>query len=234
MSEFNSKDFGERLRSYRIQKGLSQENIAHSLSKSKATISRYENGEILPDVKDLSALCHALDIYEADLFETPINRSIQNDKFQNPFNTDKLYVYFNAYDFRKKKFAPDVYVLELEQKQNVCMVKFVDYHDKRIYSEGYLKGNDEIVFAVMKNYKPTSSRIDVSIIEINICNGTNGLMLGGYFGTNAKCEPSLRKCCLSKKHIEFTEEILNYLKFNDYEKDLLDNQNALYLDIFNI
>ena len=24
-------------------------------------------------------------------------------------------------------------------------------------------------------------------------------MLGGYFGTNAKCEPSLRKCYFSKK-----------------------------------
>ena len=51
MSNFDSKDFGERLRNYRIQKGLSQENIATSLGKNKATVSRYEKGEILPDVR---------------------------------------------------------------------------------------------------------------------------------------------------------------------------------------
>lgn len=45
--------------------------------------------------------------------------------------------------FRTKKFVPDKYILELEQKQNICRVKFVDYHDKRIYSEGYLICNDE-------------------------------------------------------------------------------------------
>lgn len=42
MSEFDSKEFGRRLKNYRIQKGLSQENMAMSLNKSKATISRYK------------------------------------------------------------------------------------------------------------------------------------------------------------------------------------------------
>lgn len=46
----------------------------------------------------------------------------------------------------------------------------------------------------MENYRPTSTRVDVAVLEINICSGTDNLMLGGYFGTNAKCEPSLRKC----------------------------------------
>ena len=124
--------------------------------------------------------------------------------------------------------------MELEQKQNICKAKFVDYHDKRIYSEGYLICNDEIVFAVMENYKPTSARVDVAVLEINICNGTDNLMLGGYFGTNAKCEPSLRKCYFSKKDVEFTKEMVEKLKLNENEKEILDNQNALYLDIFNV
>ena len=45
MSEFDSKDFGERIKNYRIKKGLSQENIATSLGKSKAIVSRYEKGQ---------------------------------------------------------------------------------------------------------------------------------------------------------------------------------------------
>ena len=234
MSDFDSKDFGERLKNYRLHKGLSQENLAMAINKSKTTIGRYEKGEILPDVKDISIICKELGIYEADLYGDETNRTMQEDKSVNPFNTDKLYIYFNAYNFRTKKFAPDKYILELEQKQNICKAKFVDYHDKRIYSVGYLKCNDEIAFVVLENYKPTSSRVDVGVLEININNGTDGLMLGGYFGTNAKCEPSLRKCFFSKKNVDFTEEMIEKLKLDENEKEILDNQGALYLDIFNI
>lgn len=234
MAEFDSKDFGERLRNYRIKKGLSQENIAESLNKNKATISRYEKGEVLPDVRDISIICEELGIYEADLYGNDTNRTMQHNKSKNPFNTDKLYVYFNAYNFRTKKFAPDKYILELEQKQNICKAKFVDYHDKRIYSEGYLICNEEITFAVMENYQPTNTRADVAVLEINISNGTDNLMLGGYFGTNAKCEPSLRKCYFSKKNVDFTEEMFKQLKLNENEQEILNTQNALYLDIFNI
>lgn len=234
MTEFDSKEFGERLKNYRMKKGLSQENIARSLNKNKATISRYESGELLPDVKDISIMCEELGIYEADLFGNNTNRTMQHNKSNNPFGTNKLYVYFNAYNFRTKKFAPDKYILELEQKQNICKAKFIDYHDKRIYSIGYLICNDEIAFVVMENYRPTSTRIDVPVLEVNICNGTDGLMLGGYFGTNAKCEPSLRKCFFCKMDIDFTEEMIEQLKLNESEQEILNKQNALYLDIFNM
>ncbi len=233
MAEFDSKDFGERIRNYRIKKGISQENLATALHKDRTIISRYESGEVLPNANDISMLCQELGIYEADLFANDnLVRTMQHDKSKNPFKTDKLYVYFNAFNFRTKKFAPDKYILELEEKQNMCKARFVDYHDGRIYSEGYLIGNDEIVFAVMENYKPTSTRVDVALLEINICNGTDNLMLGGYFGTNAKCEPSLRKCYFSKKNVDFTYEMVEQLKLDENEKDILDKQNALYLDIF--
>ena len=233
MSEFDSKEFGERIKNYRMKKGLSQENLALSINKDRTVISRYESGEIIPDARDISMICKELEIYEADLFtENDSIKVIEKNKIKNPFGTDKIYVYFNAFNFRTKKFAPDMYILELEQKQNICKVQFVDSHDKRIYSTGYLMGNNEIVFAVMENYKPTSSRADISVLEINICNGTNGLMLGGYFGTNAKCEPSLRKCYFSKRKVEFTQKMLEELKLDENEKEILEKENALYLDIF--
>lgn len=235
MAEFDRKDFGERIKNYRMQKGLSQENLGHILNKSRTIISRYESGEVLPDAEDISIICKELGIYEAELFgNNNVVTTMQNDKSTNPFGTDKIYVYFNAYNFRTKKFAPDKYILELDQKQNICKARFVDYHDGRIYSEGYLMRNDEIVFAVMENYQPTSARVDISVLEINICSGVDNLMLGGYFATNAKCEPSLRKCYFSKKDIDFTNEMFENLKLNESEREILDNQNALYLDIFNI
>ena len=233
MSEFSSKDFGERIKNYRISKGLTQENLAKAISKSQSTIRRFESGELIPDAKDVSLICAELGIYEADLYGNDINRTIRSSKSINPFNTNKIYVYFNAYNYRTKKFAPDKYIIELEQKQNICRAKFVDYHDKRIYSEGYLICNDEIAFIVMNNYEPSSTRVDAPVLEINIGSGIEELMLGGYFGTNQKGEPSLRKCYFSKKNIEFTDKMVEDLKLNETEKEILEKQNALYLDIFN-
>ena len=233
MLEFDSKEFGRKLRNFRIKAELSQENLADAIGKNQSTIVRYESGKLLPDVRDISIICDVLGIYEAELYDNKMDKPLNNEGYKNPFGTDKLYMYFNAYNFRTKRFAPDKYIIELDQKQDICLVKFVDYHDKRIYSEGYLKGNNEIVFAVLENYKPTSSRVDVGVLEININNGTKGLMLGAYFGTNANCEPSMRKCFFSKKDVEFTKEMVEKLKFNEYERDRLEKQNALYLDIFN-
>ena len=43
--------------------------------------------------------------------------------------------------------------------------------------------------------------------KTNICNGTDNLMLSGYFAINVKCEPSLRKCYFSKRNVDFTDEV---------------------------
>ena len=232
MSNFNKKDFSERIKNYRLRKCLTQEALAKAIGKNQSTIRRFESGEIIPNAEEISMICKELEIYEADLFNSDFHKPLNKDKSINPFKTNTLYVYFNAYDYRKKRFAPDIYILEFEQKQDLCTVKFIDSHDKRIYSEGYLKCNDEVAFIVLENYKPTSSRIDSPIFTININNGTNGLMLGGYFGTSSNCEPSLRKCYFSTKKVTFTKDMIEKLKFNEHEKDIINKQNALYLDIF--
>ena len=93
MLEFDSKEFGKRIKNYRINKGLSQENLAMILNKERTVISRYESGEIIPDARDISIICKELGIYEADLYGRDTNRTTQNNKSKKRFGTDKLYVY---------------------------------------------------------------------------------------------------------------------------------------------
>ena len=49
MSDFNSKEFGNKLRELRKSKGLSQDNLANKLNISRTTIGRFEIGEMIPD-----------------------------------------------------------------------------------------------------------------------------------------------------------------------------------------
>ena len=51
MSDFNSKEFGNKLRELRNSKGLSQDNLANKLNISRTTIGRFESGEMIPNAQ---------------------------------------------------------------------------------------------------------------------------------------------------------------------------------------
>ena len=56
-------------------------------------------------------------------------------------------------------------------------------------------------------------------------------MLGTFHCTNGQYVPSIRKCIVSKKDLEFTNDLLEKLKITDSEKESLNKNNILYLDI---
>ena len=75
MSDFNSREFGNRIKKFREQKGIKLEYLALKLGKTPATISRYESGEIVPNAKDIHLMCDVLGIYESDLYNRDMELS---------------------------------------------------------------------------------------------------------------------------------------------------------------
>lgn len=233
MTHFNKEEFGENIKKNRLAKGLSQENLANTLHKNVSTISRYESGELIPDAEEISEICEELSIYEYDLFKSQ-NANIQNKIFsKNPFGTNTLFMYFNAYNYRTKKFGKGKYKLLFTEKPDMIKVEHINLYDNKAYSVGYALADDSVCFIVLENNKSISARLDVCQIEINICNGVDGLMLGSFYGTNSQYIPSLRKCYFSKDDIPFTDKMFDELKVSNNEMQTLKKQNALYLDIFN-
>lgn len=231
MVNFDSKTFGKNIKKYRNEKGLSQQNLADLINKNRATICRFENGELLPNAEEISIICDELGIYESDLFNRDFAFSNKKN-IVNPFGTDTLYVYFNAYNTNTKKFNKDKWIIKIKPKADRIEVDFINSHDKSIYSTGYMLTDDMVAFLSFENYKPNQMRLDICEMVIRVCYGTDELMLGAYFGTNAQYEPSIRKCYFSKKDIEFTDEMFENLKPTDSELQNLKKNYALYLDIF--
>lgn len=62
----NQKNIGSFLRELRKEKGMTQEQIAEQFSVSSRTVSRWENGNNMPD---LDILIEISDYYEVDLRE---------------------------------------------------------------------------------------------------------------------------------------------------------------------
>ena len=74
---FDQVDFGKRVRSFRIKNNYSQKEIALRIGVSEQAVSKWENGECLPDVYNLKLLAQILRISVDSLLETEIQNSEQ-------------------------------------------------------------------------------------------------------------------------------------------------------------
>lgn len=233
MGRFNRKEFGERLKEFRKAKGYSLENIADALNKTSATVSRYESGEILPDIETLSLICDELGIEEYELFNDDIQlNNIENSK--NPFGVKTLYLYYKTYSQITHKFGRGKFKLNIIEKPNCCEVDFVDYKTNKIYMSGHIVADGNIAVFILENYKPNSPRLEVTEIILNISDCMDKFMFGSLHCTNAKYVPNVRKCIISKFDLEHDDKMAELLKLSDYEKKTLNEEDILYLNIDNI
>lgn len=232
MANYDNKLFGQNLRKYRKMKDLSQENIAILLGKTKGTISKYESGDLVMTADDIAKVCDELGIYSSDLFEQEY-KNVNKDNSNNPFKSNKLYVYFYAYDYKSTKYTKGKYILDIIERPDFVRVDFYIPGDNRIYLRGYMHADKCVAFISFENYEPNNARLEHSLMEINILNGVNDLMQGIYIGTNSRYVPSIRKCYFSQKDVEFSDEMLENLKPTEQDLKALVETNALYLDIFN-
>ncbi len=231
MAEFNRKDFGERLRKFRKEKGLSQENLANAINKNATTIGRFESGKLIPNAEEIYLLCNELEINESELFNTS-NKINKKDSF-NPFETNTLYIYYNGYYPSSKKFDKCKFKINIKEKEDYYALELVDYKTNRIYLSGHIETDNYMAFFKLNNYKPNSPRLECTQINVNIANGIDRLMKGALFCTNGKYEPSSRKCFISKIDLEFTDEMFEELKITKQEFREMEKINIWYLDVKN-
>ncbi len=71
---FNQVDFGKRVKSFRLRKNYTQKEIALRIGVSEQAISKWENGECLPDVYNLKLLAQVLHISVDSLLDTEIKK----------------------------------------------------------------------------------------------------------------------------------------------------------------
>lgn len=71
---FNQTDFGQRLKSFRKARNLTQKEIAFRIGVSEQAVSKWENGECLPDVYNLKLLGKVLQASVDTLLDTENDR----------------------------------------------------------------------------------------------------------------------------------------------------------------
>lgn len=230
MANFNNIEFGNKLKSARIKKELSLEYVGRKIGKNLSTVARYEKGEIIPNAEIINKLCDLLDIYNGDLYtETQVNIT-NRENSKNPFQTNRLYLYYKGY-VGKKKLGKFKFTIDLLEHKDFIEVKIADYKSKKVILIGYMLADNNIATLRTENYKPNCPRLETNQIIINISTRTDGLLLGIMCCTNGNYIPNMKKCLISKKDLVFTDKMLDMLELSKEEKDNILQDSIWLADI---
>lgn len=178
------KNLGLTIRNIRKIRGLTLENLATKINKSKATVSKYENGEISIDILTINEIAKALNISVEELL--PQNKEIvlkeipKIDNSRPNFFKNNSVIYSYYYDGRNTsiitsainitKYNEDgsgnVYmymnIKDLDYPQGCEMVYYGKIYHYDIITKIYLENRDtpieKATIAILSTFQETSER----------------------------------------------------------------------------
>lgn len=158
--------------------------IGNSINKSKATISKYESNQIIPDIITLLELCNCLNVSINDFFSDIKGETIHSNILFNPFETDKLFMYY----YTDKKLMTSI--LEISNSDNSYKCKLYNgiknistYRHCSYYYEGTFDANMTTAYFTLHNSSHKNNMLEKVQIVVNIPWSDNikvckGLILG--------------------------------------------------------
>lgn len=242
MYDLDINKFVENMKFYRKSRKLTLEQLGNKIGKAKATVSKYEKGEIIPDILTVLEICNALNISVSQLF--PIEKKIytKNNSY-NPFFTNLIYMYHYTENLLVTS------IIELVEDNNQIKLKFFNgvkdinkYVENGLYTyEGNLYCDKQVGYMELYNTETMNTlfeKIQISFLIpwSNKFEITNFLIMG----LTPNAIPVVKKGIFSnypitdfsnfKDDLEITDEELNQIKKNNNWLLKNKNYNHFYFD----
>lgn len=147
MYDTNMSNVGKKIKYFRKAKNMSMEELGNAIGKSKTTINRYENNEILIDMLTAIEICNILNIDLNDICDFSVH-NIDREINQNPFNENLLYLYYiskNAMVISSIEIMQNKYTNYVLMKNGLTSQKY-----KQEYT-GVLESNYNTAFICLTN-----------------------------------------------------------------------------------
>lgn len=103
------KNIGKRIRNYREERGMTLEDLANKLGKSKGYLSKLERGIKPINLENLHQIASVLEVDVTDLFPN-------KEKTENPFTGDGDWA-FVIQELKNKGFTPSEVFLRMAQEE---------------------------------------------------------------------------------------------------------------------
>ena len=238
MSEFTCY-VGEQIRRYRKAGNMTLQDLADAIHKSRATICKYENGEISVDVETLYEISQVLQVsisqlttYLPESDNEPV--SIPGRGQKSPFfQAQRLYFYF--YDGRSQRTKDGIIVIyekrgetgKYEATLTICTVS-ANGRSSEIFYTGRVVYSDMLIrFSFVNQYNPLEEDLLYIFNPLERRDYTMGLLCGI---SSADLMPCAYKCMVTLTPQEHTESFRSQLLFTKKDLKRLEQLNMLLVD----
>ena len=230
---------GDRIRSFRKARGLTLQQLADRIHKSRATVSKYETGEITLDIETLFDIAQALDVEMSQLTDyrpaRPQTATVPADnRGQSPFfRAERLYFYF--YDGRYNRLKDGVINIHREDAdEEGCRATFSisavtpTGRSSEIYYSGRVVYSDMLIrFSFVNQYNTLEEDLLYIFNPLEKRDFTEGLLCGI---SSADLMPCAFKCLVTLTPQEPSDELKNHLLFTPKELRRWQKLNMLVVD----
>ena len=167
-----SIEIGNKIRQFRQSRKMTLEELANVIHKSRATLSKYERGEISIDIDTLYELADALHVRTEQLLYTPVSEknSLQREIVPAFFqDVDRFYCYY--FDGRNGKIvrsAFDVFSrIDVNQYKIAMYMNFKDlahYQQAENTYWGYMEHFDALTLIELTNQNNPMEKASLQIL----------------------------------------------------------------------
>lgn len=238
MSKIN-QHIGSRIRGFRKSQGLTLQQLADLIHKSRASLSKYENGEITLDVETLYEISQALgvemnrftDFQDSKPAPLPIQPTGMN---RSPFyQAQRLYFYF--YDGRYNRLKDGIINIHKRDDDNgnheaTLTISAVTPTGRSsdIYYSGKVVYSDMLIrFSFVNQYNTLEEDLLYIFNPLELRDFTEGLLCGI---SSADLMPCAFKCLVTLTPQDPTEELKQHLLITPKELRRWQKLNMLIVD----
>ncbi len=242
MEEALSARVGARIRMFRKARHLTLQELADRIHKSRATMSKYENGEIVVDIDTLYDISCALMVPMNQLTDIPLPQS-NLEQTKNPeevsnlrpeaafFKANRLYFYF--YDGRYGHVKDGVISIGERNPEtgdynctlSICIMSGPEGRASELYYTGKVLYSDMLIRFSFIN---TCNKLEEALLYIfnplEQRDQTTGLLCSI---STADLVPCAFKCLVTLQERENTPAFRSQLLFTDAELQTMKHLNRL-------
>lgn len=237
MNEINVH-IGSRIRNFRRMKKLTLQQLADLIHKSRATVSKYETGEISLDIETLYDISNALDVELNRITDyKPVKNvapPVTDYSGRNPFfQADRLYFYF--YDGRYHRLKDGVIDVHRNMDENGCFDASLSIHSvspsgrvSEVYYSGKVLYSDTLIrFSFENQYNKLEQDLLYIFNPLDLRDFTEGLLCGI---SSADLLPCAFKCIVTLTPQEANDELKKHLMITPKELKRWQKMNMLVVD----
>lgn len=227
-----SMHVGQRIRLYRKTKNLTIETFAGMIQKSKATVSKYENGDISIDIETLFTIAQALGVSVNQLIdyeEVSVEGDAEGETIKRSLSKTRYYLYF--YDGRRSRIARNVIEVQDGGEENgvfsanmyAYLEDLTNYYQCKVLFHGTMRKGDTFVNF---NFENQNNKVERAFLY-----AVNSFSNGGRMEGLCCClstQPILPACfkfLMVSEVLEETEELKEKLKVSKEDIRLLKKMN---------